>query len=81
MALEKVTAVDRIEVLENGTLQIRTKTTILEDGAEVSANYARETRTPGQDVSRFAKRVQDVAAAVWTPDVVEAYQAAAEEED
>jgi hypothetical protein len=32
MALEKVISVDLIEALENGVVQVRTKTAIMEDG-------------------------------------------------
>ena len=32
--LEKIEIVDRIEVVENGTLQVRTKTAIKEDGID-----------------------------------------------
>ena len=37
MALEKIEIVDRIEVLENGSVQVRTKTAIKEDGVEISS--------------------------------------------
>ena len=36
MALTKETVVDKIEVLENGTLQVRTATRVLEDGEVLS---------------------------------------------
>ena len=32
MALEKIEVVDLIEVVENGSIQVRTKTAIKEDG-------------------------------------------------
>jgi len=41
MALEKIIAVDLIEVVENGTLQVRTKTAIKEDGVEISSKLHR----------------------------------------
>jgi hypothetical protein len=34
--LEKQTTVDLLEVIENGCVQVRTKTAILEDGKEIS---------------------------------------------
>ena len=76
MALTKTVTVDRIEILENGSLQLRTKTSIQEDGVELSSSYRRESRTPGADVSSYSDRVQAIAAASWTADVVEAYNAA-----
>ena len=32
-------------------------------------------RTPGEDVSEDCAELQAVAAALWTPEVIEAYQA------
>ena len=52
MALEKVTTEDKIEVVgDYKTVQIREKTTVLEDGVEISSSYHRNvlscmTRTP-----------------------------------
>ena len=42
MSLEKIEVVDLIEVIENGTLQIRTKTAIKEDGKEISQKIGKE---------------------------------------
>jgi hypothetical protein len=78
MALEKVISVDLIEVVENGTLQVRTKTAIKEDGVEISSNLHRHVVVPGADVSGEDAKVQAIAAAVHTADVVAAYQAAQE---
>lgn len=75
MALTRTATVDKIEIVENGSLQIRTKTSIQEDGVELSSSYTRESRTPGSDVSSYSPRVQAIAAATWTTDVVEAYNA------
>jgi hypothetical protein len=33
--LEKIELVDRIEVIENGCVQVRTKTAIMEDGKQM----------------------------------------------
>ena len=65
----------KIEVLENGTLQVRRADIILKDGTEVGRQYHRHVLTPGDDVSNEVQRVKDVAAATWTTDVVSAYQA------
>ena len=76
MALEKVTVVDRIEVLENGCVQVRTKTAIMEDGKQISGNFHRHVVAPGDDYSGEDARVQAICAAVHTAAVVSAYQAA-----
>jgi len=75
MALEKVISVDLIEVVENGTLQVRTKTAIKEDGVEISSQFHRHVVVPGADVSAEDAKVQAIAAAVHTPEVVAAYEA------
>ena len=78
MTLEKIKVVDLIEVLENGCVQVRTKTAILEDGVQISGSFHRHVVTPGQDYSQEDARVQAICAAVQTPEVVAAYQAALE---
>jgi hypothetical protein len=75
MALEKVIFVDRIEVLENGCVQVRTKTAILEDGVEISSKFHRHVVMPSQDYSQEDARVQAICAAAHTPEVVAAYKA------
>lgn len=77
MQLEKVIAVDQIEVTSSGAVQVRTKTTIVEDGKQISASYHRHVILPGQDYNQEEPRVQAVCAATHTPEVIEAYKAAA----
>ena len=78
MALEKQIVVDLIETIENGCVQVRTKTAILEDGVQISGTFHRHVVVPGQDYSNEDTRVQAICAAVHTPEVVAAYQAAQE---
>jgi hypothetical protein len=76
MALEKIQIVDRIEVIENGCVQVRTKTAIMEDGKQISGNFHRHVVAPGDDYSAEDARVQAICAATHTAEVVAAYQAA-----
>lgn len=76
MALEKQTVVDKIEVIENGSVQVRTATRIVEDGNVISTSYHRHVVAPGQDYSQEDARVQAICAATHTPEVIAAYQAA-----
>jgi hypothetical protein len=76
MALEKVIIVDRIEVIENGCIQVRTKTAIKEDGVEISSKFHRHVVAPGADVSGEDAKVQAIAASIHTAEVVAAYEAA-----
>lgn len=76
MALEKVEIVDRIEVVENGCVQVRTKTAILEDGKQISGAFHRHVVSPGDDYSNEDARVQAICAATHTAGVIAAYKAA-----
>jgi hypothetical protein len=74
--LEKVTVVDRVEVLENGCVQVRTKTAIMEDGKQISGSFHRHVVAPGQDYSQEDERVKAICKATHTKSVVDAYKAA-----
>ena len=74
--LEKVQIIDRIEVVENGSVQVRTKTAIMEDGKQISGNFHRHVLAPGDDYSGEDVRVQAICAATHTAGVIAAYQAA-----
>ena len=78
MALEKQIIVDLIEAVENGCVQVRTCTRILEDGKQISGTYHRHVVVPGDDYSGQDAKVQSICAAVHTPEVISAYQAAQE---
>mgnify|MGYP005609805363 CR=1 FL=1 len=76
MDLEKVEIVDRIEVLENGSVQVRTKTAIMEDGKQISGNFHRHIIAPGADYSGENVRVKAICKAAHTASVISAYKAA-----
>ena len=85
MALSKVVSEDKIEVLELGQLQVRTKTAIIEDSVELSSAYHRHVVVPctyngsawvDTDVSGESARVQALATATWTDATVAAYKTA-----
>jgi nucleoside-triphosphatase THEP1 len=78
MALEKVSLVDRIEVIENGAVQVRTVTRIMEDGKQLVGTFHRHVVAPGDDYSGEDARVQAICAATHTADVVATYKAAQE---
>jgi len=75
MSLTEKTIIDKIEVLENGIIQVRQATIVERDGVELARTYHRWTLTPGQDLAGQEQRVVDIANAVWTSEVVSAYQA------
>jgi hypothetical protein len=76
MALEKIEIVDRIEVVENGCVQVRTKTAIMEDGKQLSGTFHRHVIAPGADYSAEDVKVQAICVAAHTAKVIAAYQAA-----
>lgn len=76
MALEKITSVDKIEVVDSGCVQVRTKTTITEDGAVIGSSLHRHVIAPGDDYSGEDVRVQAICSATHTPEIIEAYKAA-----
>lgn len=63
------------EILPNQVIQIRTTTVVEEDGVELARNHNRHIVCPGDDVSGEVQEVQDIAAALWTAEVISAYQA------
>jgi hypothetical protein len=75
MSLEKIISVDQIEVVENGCVQVRTATKIVEDGKELNRSFHRHVVAPGDDYSGEDAKVQAICAAVHTPEVIAAYQA------
>lgn len=75
MALTKEQAIDKIEIVENGIIQVRQVTRIMEDGNELSKSYHRSSFAPGSDVTAQPSNVQAIAAAAWTPAVIAAYEA------
>jgi hypothetical protein len=76
MALEKKEVTGSMEVGELGAISVRTDTVITDDGTEVSRAFHRKVLSPGDDVSGEDARVQAVANAVWTDEVVAAWNAA-----
>ena len=80
MAITKRTELKE-EILPNQVIQIRTTTVVEEDGVELARSYHRHVVHPGQDVTGEAQEVQDIAAALWTADVIAAYNASIAESD
>jgi hypothetical protein len=75
MSLEKNTVIDKIEIVENGTVQVRQATIITEDGNQISRTYHRWCISPGEDYSTQEQQVQDICRVTHTPEVIAAYKA------
>jgi hypothetical protein len=78
--LEKIQVVDRIEVVENGSVQVRTKTAIMEDGKQISGTFHRHVVAPGDDYSAESDRTKAICQVTHTPEVIQAYQDALAQE-
>ena len=85
MAITKTTVADKIETLENGSVQVRTATVIKEGGTELTRTFHRHILVPSTktgdtwgdtDISGEEARVQAICNAVWTSSVKTAYQEA-----
>ena len=79
MALTKQTAVDQITVTENGIVLYREATRIMEDGQQLSQTYHRTSLTPGQDLTGIPANVVAICNVAWTPEVIAAYRAQAQQ--
>ena len=66
----------KIEVNEDYSIGVRRADIVLKDDVEIARSYQRASFAPGSNVSTQPKVVQDVAATVWTDEVVAAYKAA-----
>ena len=75
MALTEKQIIDLIQLTENNCIQVRTATVIERDGTEISRSYHRHVVCPGEDVSNEDPKVQAIANAIWTEEVIAAYQA------
>ena len=76
MTIEKIKVLDQITATENGTILFREATRIMEDGVQLSESYHRSSLAPDSDLTDVPASVAAIAAVVWTPEVVAAYQAA-----
>jgi len=76
MTISSSTVIDKTEVLQDGTIQVRQAEIITKDGVEIARNFHRWVRHPGDtDAQSDPAPVPAIANAVWTSDVVSVYQA------
>jgi len=74
MALTERTEIDRIEIVNQWTIQVRQATVIERDGEFVSDSFHRWVLTPDMDISGQEQKVQDICNAAWTDEVKAAYE-------
>jgi hypothetical protein len=63
------------EVLPNTTLQVRLANQIVDGEAVKASTFRRYCLAPGSDLAGQPEQVVAIANAVWTPEVIAAYQA------
>mgnify|MGYP003139397283 CR=1 FL=1 len=73
MALEKQMKDDYEVRTDYKHINVRTKTSIMEDGKELSFSYHRKVLTPDMDVSGESAEIQALAGAIWTDAVKKAW--------
>jgi hypothetical protein len=78
MTITKETIVDEIIISLNGSIGYRETTQWVEDGVASAATFFRNTLSPGQDLTGVPEKVVSVCNFIWTPEVIAAYQAAAQ---
>ena len=88
MAITKETKADKIEVVNDWNVQVRTATIIKEDDVELTRSFHRHVLSPfvsskadddswthtATDISGESAQVQAIANAAWTDDVKAAYK-------
>lgn len=74
--LVKETKVNKIHVLEDGTLVAEKVTRVLDSGKEIGTSKVTEKIVPGTDVTAKEAAVKDVATVIQTKEVIDAYKAA-----
>jgi len=75
MALIEKQSIDKIEIVETNSIQIRTATIIEKDGIEIAKTYHRHAISPGDDITNEDAKVQAIAKAIWTEEVINNYKA------
>ena len=66
--------IDKMEILEDGQIQVRQADKVYKDGIEIAKTYHRHVLAPGENLAGQDKRAADVAGLIWTADVVKTYK-------
>jgi len=74
MSIIEKKVVDKIEVLENNLIQVRTASVIEKDGKELTRTFERKLLVPTDNITNEDYKVQLVANAIWSSDVIKEYK-------
>lgn len=72
--LTEKTVIDKIEILEDGQIQIRQARRVYDGDELIAEKFHRSVLAPGDDTSKHDIRIQAVTNAIWTADVIKEYQ-------
>lgn len=79
MALTKETVIDKIEIIENGSLQVRQVVRIIEDGNVISSSFHRYVVSPNQEVNQEVKDYMNARFGIenfsFSQAIIDAYEA------
>lgn len=75
MALIERQLVDLVELVQSNHIQVRTANIIEKDGKEIARTFHRHVLSPGDSIVNEDPKVQAIANAVWTEEVIATYQA------
>jgi len=67
------------DIRPSQVIQFRPTTVVEGDGVELARNHHRHAVAPGDDVTGEVAEVQAIASALWTDEVIAAYQASVAE--
>jgi hypothetical protein len=62
-------------LIQTNSIQVRTANIIEKDGTEIARTFHRHVLSPGDSIVNEDPKVQAIANAVWTEEVIAAYQA------
>jgi len=65
MSLEEIKVIDKVEILENGIVQVREATRIIKDGQQIAETYHRWSFEKDSNISEMPLQVQKIAITAW----------------
>ena len=66
--------IDKIEIAETNSIQVRTASIIEKDGVQIAKTYYRHVLNPTDSVENEDSRVKAIANAIWTNEVIAKYK-------
>lgn len=74
MAIIEKKIIDKIEILENNLIQVRTASVIEKDGIELTRTFERKLLVPTDKIDNEDSKVKAIANSIWTPEVIQEYK-------